>query len=320
MTATNKGVTLFDTSIATRNLGDIIIMDSVSDIISEICPTSQVFRVPTHNYLSPDSWKCLRESGINFVGGTNLLSSNMPFYQQWKINPLDLWFAQSTVLMGVGWWRYQKTPNWYTKWLLKKITNGDFFHSVRDNYTKSMLNRIGINNVINTACPTMWNLTPDHCSSIPTTRADSVVYTLTDYRKDPESDLRVIKLLRDLYTKVYFWPQGSRDISYFESIGASAMIDVQLAPRVDIYNELLDQQDVDYVGTRLHAGIRAMQKMRRTIILAVDNRAAEKGKDFGLCVVQRDDMESIAEKIKSEWRTKLNLNFEGIENWKRQFS
>jgi len=320
MTYTNAGVTIFDTSIATRNLGDIIIMDSVSEVVSEIFPNTQFFNVPTHNYLTLDSWRCLRESSINFVGGTNLLSSNMPFYQQWKITPFDLWFTGSTVLMGVGWWQYQKAPNWYTRWLLNRVTDGDYFHSVRDNYTKNMLRKIGMHNVINTACPTMWSLTPEHCANISKVRAAAVIFTLTDYRKDPESDINMVKLLRELYAKVYFWPQGSGDISYLENIGVSEMIDVQLPARLDRYNEVLEQQEVDYVGTRLHAGIRAMQKMRRTIILAVDNRAAEKGKDIGLRIAQRDDVDSIAEQIKSEWSTELNLNFEGIDNWKKQFS
>lgn len=320
MKETNKCATLFDTSVATRNLGDKIIMDSVSKIISEVLPNDQLFNVPTHNYLTIDSWKCLKESSISVVGGSNLLSSNMPFYQQWKVTPLDLLFTPPTVLMGVGWWQYQSRPNWYTRWMLNKITKGSLIHSVRDNYTKNMLSSIGIDNVINTGCPTMWELTPEHCASIPTTQAESVVFTLTDYRKDPSNDFKLIELLAQQYSKVYFWPQGSGDISYFESLEASSIVDARLPARVDSFNELLDQEEVDYVGTRLHAGIRAMQKKKRAIILAVDNRATEKAKDTGLCVIQRSDLDSISEKIQSEWSTELSLDFFEIDRWKKQFS
>ena len=47
-------------------------------------------------------------------------------------------------------------------------------HSVRDSYTKKMLNSIGINNVVNTSCPTVWNITPDHLATIPDTKAKYV--------------------------------------------------------------------------------------------------------------------------------------------------
>ena len=315
-----KNVTLFDTSIASRNVGDQIIMQAVQSIVSEMFSESQLFSIPSHNYLSVDSWKCLRESNIAFVGGTNLLSSNMPFYQQWKIHPLDLKFAKTIILMGVGWWQYQERPNWYTRYLLKKITKGPYLHSVRDDYTAKKLQDIGIENVVNTGCPSMWGLTPEYCENIPWTKGDSVVFTLTDYKQSYEHDRNFIKQLRESYDKLYFWVQGSKDIEYVERLGCTEMLDRIIPPRLSLFDQALEQKNIDYIGTRLHAGIRALQKGRRTLILAVDNRAAEIKKDFNLNVIERSNLDGITDHINANLPTELILNSSGICLWKEQFS
>jgi hypothetical protein len=43
--------------------------------------------------------------------------------------------------------------------------------------------------------------------------------------------------------------------------------------------------DVDFVGARLHGGIRALQRGRRTLTIALDNRAREIAGDTGMPVV-----------------------------------
>ena len=49
-----------------------------------------------------------------------------------------------------------------------------------------------------------------------------------------------------------------------------------MSPTLEAFDNLLESEiDLDYIGTRLHAGIRAIQKKRRSIIIGVDNRALE---------------------------------------------
>ena len=50
----------------------------------------------------------------------------------------------------------------------------------------------------------------------------------------------------------------------------------------------------DFVGTRLHAGIHAMQAGQSGVILAVDNRASEIGTSTGMSVVGRDDLDGLS--------------------------
>ena len=86
-----------------------------------------------------------------------------------------------------------------------------------------------------------------------------------------------------------------------------------------LYCGLIRLINLDFIGTRLHAGIRALQKFRRTIILGIDNRATEKSKDFNLKVLQRDDIDKLNGIINNDFRTEININETNIKKWKDQF-
>ena len=96
---------------------------------------------------------------------------------------------------------------------------------------------------------------------------------------------------------------------------------VFIDPSLDALDDLLQTESLDYVGTRLHCGIRSLQHKRRSLIIAVDNRATEMGKDFNLPVVQRNDVAiTLDKKINSVWRTDIQIDQDAINTWKNQFS
>ncbi|MDP3587814.1 MAG: polysaccharide pyruvyl transferase family protein [Sulfuricurvum sp.] len=316
-----KKITIFDTSIASENIGDFIIMDSVNRELKELFKNDMLFYSLTHDKVSRATYRLNKISDYSFIGGTNLLSSNMNSYNQWKINLIDSLFFKNIILMGVGWWQYQKKPNFYTKYLLKKVLNKNILHSVRDSHTEMMLKSIGINNVINTGCMTMWKLNREHCTNIPKSKSNNVVFTLTDYNKDVLNDQKLINILIQNYKRIYFWPQGSGDLEYIKTLKNINNIEI-IGGNLFSYDELLDDAsiDLDFIGTRLHAGIRALQKSRRTIILGIDNRAEEKSKDFNLKVLARKDIDKLEEMLKDDFLIEININEENINQWKKQFS
>jgi len=315
-----KKITVFDTSAVSENIGDFIIMDSVNEELRELFKNDMLFYSLTHDKVSKATYRLNKKSNYSFIGGTNLLSSNMNSYNQWKINLIDSLFIKNVILMGVGWWQYQEKPNFYTKYLLKKVLNKDMLHSVRDSQAEKMLHSIDITNVINTGCMTMWKLTREHCRNIPKNKADNVVFTLTDYNKDLINDQKLIDLLVENYKTIYFWPQGSGDLEYMFRLNNIKNI-VILGGNLFAYDKLLCNTliNLDFIGTRLHAGIRALQKFRRTIILGIDNRATEKSKDFNLKVLQRDDIDKLNGIINNDFRTEININETNIKKWKDQF-
>ncbi|MUK29469.1 polysaccharide pyruvyl transferase family protein [Aliivibrio fischeri] len=316
-----KLITLFDTSIASENVGDFIIMDAVREQLEELVTVNQIITLPTHDNFGCEGQRFLKLSEFSLVGGTNLLSSNLLKYKQWKFSMADLYYLDKAILMGVGWWQYQDKPDFYSRAVWKRVLNNNMLHSVRDSFTEKQLKSIGVNNVINTSCPTMWKLTSEHCKDIPRSIGKSVVFTLTDYNKDIEADSELIKVLQNNYEHISYWPQGSGDVSYFHDLVGNNEYKIELlSPNLSSLNQALRKPNVDYVGTRLHAGIRALQNKVRTVIIGIDNRALEKSRDFNLMVLERKKIIELDKLINSEFVTDILLPIDNINKWKSQFS
>ena len=313
-----RDIGIINPSIGTCNLGDLIIYDAVYSCLRELFPDAFFTTFPSQFHTSYDAKEGMSKKDLLFVAGTNLLSSNMNEYYQWKLDPGHKRFINNkVVLMGVGWWQYQDLPNAYTQRLLKEILCSDTLHSVRDNYTFQMLRDIGINNVINTSCPTLWSLTEEKCRTIPKNKADNVVTALTFYKYDEAADRKLLEILRSNYDKVYLWIQGVEDYDYLKRIYSDYAQIILIPPSLEAYDQfLMNEPSVEYLGTRLHAGARALQKGKRTLIVAVDNRAIEIGKDVNLNVIKRTDLYKVTNYISSSYSTDIQLPIENINRWK----
>ena len=299
------------------NLGDHIISEAVRHTLTTRCGFRNIVRVPSIWKLRRIHYHSLKECNLIFVGGTNLLSSNMNVYNQWKINLLDTLFLGKVILLGVGWWQYQPRPNLYSRFLLRRVLHKYKYHSVRDTYTQMQLRSMGVHNVWNTCCPTTWGITTEHQNGISSHRSSDVVFTLTCYNVKPDQDRQVLKLLSQNYRNVYFWPQGNEDREYAESLCSNL---IHIPRSVAAFDQFLDEHDdVDYIGTRLHAGIRAIQKGKRSLILMFDNRAEEISRDINLQVVERSDPTAIERWINSDSTTDIRLPLQEINTWVQQF-
>lgn len=316
-----KNISVFDTSIATQNIGDEIIMDAVYNELYDVFKDDMFLRIPSHEVIGISSLSLIRNSVFGIVGGSNILSSTMNRYKQWKITLIQSYFIkQKVLLLGVGWRNYQNKPNFVTKLLLNQLLNRKYIHSVRDSYTEAKLKEQGFSNVLNTSCPTMWRLTTEHCAQIPQSKADTVVFTLTDYSKDINADVFLIETLLENYKNVHYWVQSRKDLIYLNELNIDIDKIKIISPSLRAYNNFLETTDCDYVGTRLHGGVRALQKKKRTIIIGVDNRAIEKKKDFNLIVIERNELDSDLKKlINSELKTDIKIPTDNIVKWKAQF-
>ena len=316
-----KTIAVLNPSILSLNIGDDIIIDSIYTELYEMFKETFFIDIPTQEMIFRNSYRILNNSTYAFVAGTNLLSSNMFIRKQWKLTPFDLFLLKNLILLGTGWRNYEKSTNFYAKLIYKKVLHKTLMHSVRDNYTKQRLAEIGIDNVINTACPTMWKLTPEHIAKIPVKKSNTVVFTLTDYRTDPQNDEFLITALLENYDKVYFFMQQIGDYHYINRLNTDIKKIHFLNPTLKDYDHFLNTNDVDYIGTRLHGGIRALQKYKRTIIIGVDNRALEISKDTNLLVIDRKEIqERLIPLIASEFTQDIIIPTENIKRWKEQFT
>ena len=316
-----KKIKLYSPGISSLNVGDEIIVDSIKKEMNFLFDDSLCIELSTHTPLSRFYMKAIGEVDYSFVCGSNLLMGNMNnlLFRQWDIRPSIYKFINPCILIGVGWWQYNNDMNLYTKLLYKKILSNKYLHSVRDSYTEKKLEDAGIKNVINTGCATMWSLTKEHCSKIPQEKANKVIFTLTDYRPDELNDNILIKKKKKNYDEVFYWVQGSGDLDYIKKLKEFDKTIKIISPSLRRYDEVLEKYEIDYIGTRLHGGIRALQKQRRTVIIGVDNRAEEKKKDFNLPVISRNNIEKLDNIINSNIVTDININLENIEKFKNQF-
>ena len=319
-------ITVYDTACGSLNMGDEIIMDAVMLHLESIFTHEQFCRYPTHYALASKTLKKAWKNPLAFVGGTNLLRNYWRFRarkNQWAIGFFDGFQMQPAILMGAGWNSYAKSPEWKARVFYRNALSKEYIHSVRDNYSLEKLKACGVNNVINTGCPTLWQLTPEHLARVPSVKAHQVVFTLTDYSRDIEKDSQLVECLEKNYQKLYFWAQGSEDNQYFDEL-------IQLKPQIfenieriptnlKSYNQLFINNEIDFIGTRLHAGIRALQLQKRVIIIGIDNRALEMHKDFNLPVVERHDLNKLDHLINSQWQPVINLPVREILDWKAQF-
>ena len=316
-----KKILFLNPAISSINLGD--------DIIEQGCKTqldkyiNKYFKINISTHLPIDNYyfNFINDVDYTFVLGSNLLMPKLNRkFRQWNIKMSNTKVLNNVILMGVGWQRYSKKTNFYTKRLYKKVLSSKYLHSVRDEYTKEELRKIGITNVINTGCPTLWGLTPEHCDKIPQKKAQNVVFTITDYNRDIDKDKYMIEVLKKNYQNIYFWPQGSDDMEYYLKLCNNDSNIIVLDPNLESYDKLLKtNNDLDFVGTRLHGGIMAMQNYKRTMIISIDNRAYEMHKKFNIPILERDNIEKLDSMLNSDYKTVINLPTENIRKWLSQF-
>lgn len=309
---------LFDPAIGSQNMGDSIIKYYCNLALEKLLQTREPLRLPTHSLPDAAQLDRLGRAGTKIVCGTNLITPHFEEFSNWKM-PENLSGYRDIVTLGVGWGYYCETTSKISKFVYQTILSKDKLHSVRDGYTERKFRQMGITNVVNTGCPTLWGLTSEHCKAIPTKKASRVITTLTDYDRNPEADRRMLEILMENYDEVYVWIQGAEDDEYLQTLVAPESVKV-IERNLDAYTQALGMGDVDYVGTRLHAGIHAMNLGVRSIILAVDNRAIEMGQDFNLPVIRREVLDDrLKDRICSQWNTQVHLPLEAIETWKKQF-
>lgn len=323
-------ILLFDTSIATDNMGDFIIMEAVRRHLYDLFPESFFVSTATHERISHRTYKWASKAELSFLGGTNILSGKYPFIhgKQWDFNLKDAIWVNNVVGIGLGWQDYRKFNHIYDipqvklqQILLNRSLSSKYLHSVRDSFTENRLKNFGIDS-INTSCVTMWNLTQDLLRSIPKEKAKTVVFTLTDYRSSGDYKIvykEMLEILLKNYDNVFMWVQSRNDVDLLFSLDVVNSDKVKfISPNLSNYDAILSK-DVDYIGTRLHAGIRALQHKKRTIIIGVDNRAKEIATDTNLPVLDYKGISKLDNILNKSLEMDIHVPFDNIKKWKSQF-
>jgi hypothetical protein len=305
-----------DNNLPSYNLGDIIIYESVKKFLDEKYPDAEIIRISSHQKILDAQKKLIKNADMSFVGGSNILTSNILTFDRMVPSKKRFFHFfpgfRNIITIGVGWSKYDQIPSFHTKVYYRNILSKENFHSM------------GLNKVINTGCPTIWSLQNrlplnfDH--SYKTT-----LFTLTDYCRDEDNDNKLIEIiLKNTDGKYYFFQQGPRDREYLESLSSykknAAMFEL-LPYDYQIFTNFVNNTRFNFIGTRLHSGIKCMQSNNPALIIGVDNRAIEMHKDFKLPVVKRGEHEKVLKWIGGDmiFLEPLNIDKDAIQNWTNQF-
>lgn len=322
-------IVVFDTAIGTFNRGDDIILHSTEKCLAPILENNYVMNLGTHinnfnlyHYLrNSKKLKYVDNCDYKFIMGTNLLTGDIiRSIGQWSVGPLSKRIYRNSIVVGVGVTKNNQKLTFYTKAFYKDILRTDIAHSVRDEQSKAMLESIGGVPVINTGCPTLWGLTPNVCDKIPTKKAPNAVLTISGQKKyqQPEYDQKLIDTVEANYDKIYFWVQTYEDEIYLQSLKHKK--EFQFVYSLKNYGEICDNAQVDYVGTRLHGGIFAMQHGVRAVILEIDHRAKGFREINNINTLQRENMDALADMLHGTIKTEIYLREKEIHEWMAQFN
>lgn len=310
---------LFSSSKLSPNIGDHIISRASHRELKKIFGDDiKVSEIPSHSFLNFESIKLLKQADLSIIGGSNLLWFRMFPPASWPIGPVELMQYSNLVLMGVGWGAYNIKAGAYSKFIANKVLSNSYIHSLRDEYTTDICkNNLDLKNSINTGCHTTWHLAESEIQ-YSKTKSDMCIFSLTDYDKAPKEDSELIKQLSSLYGgNIILWPQGAGDLSYARSLGYTGKY---IEPHLDAYIRFLENtQSVDYVGTRLHAGVLALEYGLNTLVIAIDNRATEISKDINLPILDRNNISHLKDLILNGFEIDLKFNKDAISTWKSQF-
>lgn len=314
-----KKISVFDTYVSSANMGDAIIMDYSIKQLRSVFPDDFFYHIPTHEYNRRKPYTYIRKCDEKIVCGSNLLRGRMMTRNQWKLNLIDATFLKDVCLLGVGTGGNFEKLDAYSQFLYKRILSSSRIHSVRDEHSEKIMRSMGFDNVLNTGCPSTWALSPEHCIGIDRGKQKSVVTTLTDYDQDETLDKAMFQILLEEYENVFLWIQGFDDYDYAKRLGVLDKVKC-VSPELKAYDAVLQRDDIEYVGTRLHAGIRALNFKKRASILAVDARATGMAACIKLHVMKRSDVQGqLKDYIHRNQATELQLPSENIMKWKSQF-
>jgi polysaccharide pyruvyl transferase WcaK-like protein len=305
------------------NLGDQIIEGAILDQLHLIFGHSVVInKVSTHLRFGPAERRLVDRADLVIVGGSNLLSSYMDGYFQWDLTLANALRVRRAILMGCGWWRDQGRANRYTRLLLTSALSWSHLHSVRDSQAYSQLGSINCGPLrllrsLNTGCPTMWSFLDQHQVTQRSSKGEVALAMLTDYDRDLEADRSMLSFLNANYSTVAFWPQGRDDLDYARDLGFDGVILERSLTALDAF--LGSSKSIDYVGTRLHGGIRCLKAGARCLILTIDNRARSISHDTGLPTAARGDHRALERWIEGAPAPNLLLPERAINMWRGQF-
>ena len=135
-----------------------------------------------------------------------------------------------------------------------------------------------------------------------------------------QQDVKVLQSLMAQYSEYAFSEKNRKKKEMHIALNDLKMTKpVQVVYSLKKYSQLLSCKNLDYVGTRLHGGVFALQHQVRALVISIDHRARGFHESNNLPIIERDEIEGLEDIIIAGIRTEIRLNEKNINEWKAQF-
>jgi polysaccharide pyruvyl transferase WcaK-like protein len=314
--------------LESTNLGNQIIFESILENIQSLFPGKELVRVSSHVPLEPKHRKLFNNAFLSFIGGTNLLTYRIIRFMGMPIRNSDLvWLfpgVKDLIIFGAGWgYGYGRSISLRTKIFYKKFLHPKFSHSLRDQYSADKLSEEVAIKTCNTCCPSTWSVNIEQTNR--TKFSNKCLFTFTDYATNPSADEKLLGILFSYFDDLIFFPQGAEDEEYIQSLSLYKKNKEKVFILPHSYTEFknyLSTNEITYIGTRLHGGIKCLQHNYESMIIAFDNRTMEIAKDTNLPICPQSDYTVLLDWLegKKVFNKSVLLPQDTIAKWKNQFT
>lgn len=317
---TFRHIHLLNTAVSSDNIGDEIIFSSAFQHLSSVLTDAYITTSSSHDGFGPASRQAAEASDLILLIGTNAISPSYHVNSHfiWRISSSDVSILRNKlVLVGVGANRYFDDIDPRQLDFFREVLSKKHIHSTRDKLGKYIIEKSG-HNAVETSCPTLWDFANMNQKTA-STKSESVCFTLTKHKPHPH-DIDFIRILRESYSNLVFWPQQPRDYEYLKSLTKIEDIHI-IPPNLASYDKFLQNEDVDVIGTRLHGTIRGLHHGKRSLVVSIDNRAREISESTGFPSIDRDDIiELLPTLIHSSEPIEIVLPTDKINTFLKQLS
>ena len=96
---------------------------------------------------------------------------------------------------------------------------------------------------------------------------------------------------------------------------------VIISPTLENLDNILELEDLDYIGSCLQIAFRSLKKYHRSIIISADNETLEIMKDVNIPSIGQFELEeNLVKMIYSNQEINIKLPINEINLWKNQFN
>lgn len=193
---------------AKKNVGDYLISDRSKKLINHFKPNDELFEIPDWEYFDNYIEKINKSKAIIIMGGPGFAENFYPGTYVFAKNMNRI--KVPIIPLGLGWASFPGDYLSYKRFkfnssslnLIKKISRETSYISVRDYYTKNIINRHGISNVLMTGCPVWYDIDSIGKEITPINKIQKIVFTPPQNRIYQEQAISLMKKLKDRFSGV----------------------------------------------------------------------------------------------------------------------